>query len=298
MPSVAIIVLTWNNYHDTRECLESLSKINYPSFKIIVVDNHSTDNSIAKLKSEFGQCDFITNAANYGYAGGNNIGILYALHKGYSYVWIINNDAVVEENSLLEMVKVAESNPRVGIVGSKVYFYDDPVKLWFAGGKVNKLTGITKHIGIGEKDLGQYNMKKNVDYITGCNLLIKKSCLNDIGLFDENYFLYYEDTDLSIRAKKKGWSIVFIPITGVWHKIESGRKSLSKSLLENYYFTRNKLYFIKKNYPFSLPIAIIVSLKSHIIDHLIERKWDHLKVSILGYKDFFLKCMGNKRHLQ
>jgi len=290
MPSVGIIVLTWNNYYDTCECLQSLSNINYPSYKTIVVDNNSTDGSIRKLQSQFRECEYLLNESNYGYAEGNNLGIKLALDMGVDCIWILNNDVVTERNALLEMVKVAESDSTIGIVGSKVYRYNSPNTLSSAGGLINRWTGATKHLGQGETDAGQFDTFKEVDYITGCNFLIKTSCIRDIGFINKDYFLYYEDTDWSARARKNGWRVVYAPVPGVWHKISASLQE--PSLAISYYNSRNRLYFVRNNFAAHWPVALLVSPRYCIINHIAKRRWRHLWICLKAYRDFFLNRMG------
>ena len=292
LPNVTIVVLSWNNYDDTYECLRSIENLNYPAYSVIVVDNGSTDDSTQRLMHQFSKTEFAINKENYGYAKGNNIGINVALSKGADYVWIINNDVVVEENALLNMVDAAESDDKVGIIGSKVFFYDEPQRLWFAGGIVNKWTGVCRHIGSGEIDRGQYDVACEVDYITGCNLLIKKACIDDIGLIDENYFLYYEDADWAVRAKRSGWKVVYLPVPGAWHRIAASLKE--PSLTMGYYFTRNGLYFIWQNFKSHIPVAVVCSPRYSLINHIPKGRWQVLLMCLRGYRDFFSMRMGER----
>jgi len=133
-PKVSIIVLNWNSAHDTAECLESLRKLNYPAHEIIIVDNGSTDDSELVLREEYSDIKFIQTGVNLGYAGGNNVGIKYALAHGAELIWILNNDTVVDPDSLREMVVMAQSDPAIGLVGSKIFYYSKPDTLWCVGG--------------------------------------------------------------------------------------------------------------------------------------------------------------------
>lgn len=291
-PNVAILVLTWNNYIDTYECLRSIEALNYPAYDVIVVDNGSTDGSIQMLEPQFDDVEFVINNENYGYAKGNNLGINVALSNGAEYVWIINNDVIVEEYALLNMVDVAESDRHVGIIGSKVFFYDEPDKLYFAGGLVNKWTGECRHIGSGEIDNGQYDVVREVDYVTGCNILIKKACIDEIGLFDEKYYLYYEDTDWATRARKSGWKVIYIPEPGVRHKV--GASSEEPTLTMGYYMTRNRLYFVWRNFRSHIVVTVAYSVRYSLFNHIAKGRWRLLPVCLRGYRDFFLMRMGGR----
>ncbi len=147
--SVSIIILNWNNHKDTIECVESCLKLDYSPYEIVIVDNASKDNSESILRKAFPCLKLIQTGANLGYAGGNNAGIRYALENNSEYIWLVNNDAVVDPQALSVLVAFAEANPSIGMVGSKILSYSDPSLLLSAGGKVNMRTGITEHLGFG-----------------------------------------------------------------------------------------------------------------------------------------------------
>jgi GT2 family glycosyltransferase len=155
-PGVAIILLNWNGYKDTFECLESLATLDYPNFSAYVVDNDSIDGSYEKLLEDNKngafkiKVKFIQSGATLGFAGGNNVGIQQALEDGYEYFWMLNNDTIVDAASLSELIKVIQENEEIGIVGSKIYYYGTN-KIWFAGGKVSYWTGTSRHYGRGSK---------------------------------------------------------------------------------------------------------------------------------------------------
>jgi GT2 family glycosyltransferase len=297
-PKVSIIILNWNGWKDTIECLESLYQIDYPSYDIIVVDNASKDESIQKIK-EYANGDIkvkskyftynpenkpikiidytnknldlgnqffrkylflpsnrklilIKNDQNYGFAEGNNIAVRYALKTLNSqYIIFLNNDTVVEKQFVTEMVKYAEKNEKIGIVGSKIYYYDSEREknvIWFAGGSINKWSGKTSHEGRNKVDSNIYNYIKECDFITGCSLLIKCKLLDQLEGFDQTYFAYYEDADLSTRAKKIGWKNIYVPTSKVWHKVSrSTSKNGESSPTSVYYMTRNRIIFTKKH---------------------------------------------------
>jgi len=287
---VAILVLTFNNYADTRECIESLQASTYTDHEVIVVDNGSTDGSLDRLEDEFPGGMFVRIGDNLGYAGGNNRGIEFALERGAELVWILNNDTIVDRDALSRLVAAAREFPWAGIIGSKVYYHGDKERLFFAGGSVGKWTGESRHIGYGEIDRGQYDRSRAVDYINGCNLLIRRACIEEIGLLDEEYFLYYEETDWAVRARRAGWDVLFIPTPGVWHKIEAGSGWVSSTTA--YYLTRNRLYFMRKNYPSHLPFTLLFSFLFNVGTCVVTAKWSNLRMCGRGYMDFFKGKMG------
>ena len=250
--SVAIILLNWNSYVDTSECLKSLEKLAYDPFHVYIVDNLSGDNSFEKLKedSEAGAFSigitFIQSGGNLGFAGGNNKGIKQAYEDGYQYIWLLNNDTTVDEYALTPLVEVIEEDEQIGIVGSKIYFADSGL-LWFAGGEVNCYSGGTHHIGYKEKDKGQYDDIKPVKYIVGCSLLFRREVIESIGYLEEDYFLYYEDTDWNIRAARKGWKVLYVPNSIVYHKVSSASSSKEVAPFFAYYNIRNAYLMILRN---------------------------------------------------
>ncbi|MGG3832885.1 glycosyltransferase family 2 protein [Geobacillus thermocatenulatus] len=249
---VAIIILNWNAYDDTFECLKSLEHLTYPYFHVFLVDNASQDGSFDKLQQDYNDgkfhlsITFIQTGENLGFAGGNNVAIREAYKQGYQYFWLLNNDTVVDPNALTPLVETLENDKQVGIVGSKIYYYGTN-KIWFAGGKVNTWTGKTKHIGIKEEDVGQYDQVKEVDYITGCSLGFRREVLETVGYMCEDYFLYYEETDWNVRANQYGWEIKYVPQSRVHHKVSAssgGEKNLSPIVA--FYDIRNGYWFVKR----------------------------------------------------
>ncbi len=286
---VFIIILNWNGAKDTIDCLKSLENLDYPDFEILVVDNGSTDTSVSEIKNQKSKIKnnfiLIENKKNLGFSGGNNVGIKYALEKKADYILLLNNDTVVAPQFLEELAKVGEQDKKIGILGPKIYFYDDPKRIWFAGGSFDWFRG-SAHIGFGEIDFQKYQSEKEVGFITGCAMLVKKevfaalgeprptgraalgrASLNEaerekIGFLDERFFLYYEDTDFCLKAKKAGFKCFFAPKAKIWHKIpvESLKTKLSGAVEKigvpsvHYYHHRNALLLIQNNAPFAIKI--------------------------------------------
>ena len=246
MPKVFIIILNWNGYQDTVECLQSVRRLTYPSCKVIVVDNGSSDGSVAKLKEEFKEVFYIENKENLGFATGNNVGISYALENGADYILLLNNDTVVERYFLDALARVAESDERIGIVGPKIYAgMPESSVLWGAGGEIDWGHGRTYHTGYHETDHGQWDKIRDVDYVSGCAMLIKRKVLEDVGLLDERYFLYYEETDFCMRANRTGFRVVYVPDAKIWHKAFATTGG-ENGPVYTYYMTRNRLLFMRR----------------------------------------------------
>jgi len=292
---IYIIVLNWNGRKDTLECLESLKNIDYTNYKIIVVDNNSQDGSVFEIKKKHSKAIVIQNKTNLGFAGGNNIGIKYATENKADYILLLNNDTTVEKTFLNELVKVGDSDKNIGLVGSKIYYYDEPNRIWFAGGKVNWLRNSGMHIGLDIIDNGQFNKKKEVDYLTGCCLLIKREVIEKIGTLSEDYFLYYEDTDYSLRAQNAGFKCIYAPKSKIYHKISRSTKPGSPSYI--YYHSRNGLVMAKRTgsffnkiilYPYCLMLFFKQIIK--IIFFPAKRNWAFTVLK--SEKDFLLGQMG------
>jgi len=291
-PRVFIIILNWNNWLDTFECLESLKNNDYLNYEVVIVDNGSDE----KPQSPNPDIKIIYNKENLGFSEGNNVGIKYALEHGADYVLLLNNDTVVSNDFLSKLVKAAESNEEIGMVGSKIYFYDQKDRIWFAGGKVNWLYNKGEMRGYNEIDQGQYDLPEiqESNYLTGCCLLVKKNVIEKIGLLSEEYFLYYEDTDWSFSAQKAGFKTVFVPGSKIWHK--GSQSSIAKSESYIYYHIRNGLIFAKKYAPWYINPIIHLDIIWRIIKQFIKlfipskRIW--VKPTLLGIKDFYLNKKG------
>jgi GT2 family glycosyltransferase len=196
----------------------------------------------------------VENEFNTGFTGGNNRGLELAYQQGSDFFWVLNNDTIVDRLSLLSLVGGFE-NSKVGLTGSKIYFspgrefhYDRYKEnqrgkvLWYAGGIIDWNNIYGSHRGVDEIDRGQYDMVEDTPFVTGCSLMIRRSCLEKIGMFDEHYFAYLEDLDLSVRAKQNGYSVKYIPKSIVWHH-NAGSTARPGNVLQQYYMTRNRLYF-------------------------------------------------------
>lgn len=259
-PKIAIIILNWNGIEDTRACLNSLKKIKYPNYDIILVDNGSRYYEADYLEKEFGNFIkfFIKNEENLGFAGGNNIAIKKLLGKNYKYFLLLNNDTEVESNFLCQLVNLAESNKQIGIVGPKIKLHQQKNILWYAGGEFHWWTSYNKRVGRNEIDTGKYNKEKITGYVSGACLLIRKKVIEQIGLLDENFFSYMEDVDWCIRANKRNWLCCYQPKSLVWHKISDKYEGVSASQIR--FIARNRIWLVKKNYSFIQFYLMIIIL--------------------------------------
>ena len=215
---VAIIVLNYNGKSCLLGCLKSLEKLQYRNKEIIVVDNASQDGSLELAKANFPRFSYIRNAKNLGFAGGMNVGLRAALKRGAHWLWLFNNDAEAEENTLSVLMRETEKHPQGGLF-SPVILENISGKVWFSGGKINYWRMRTEH-NLSSITLSSRQTKES-EFLTGCAMLIRSSVLGEIGLLDERFFLYYEDADLCLRALQSGFKNFVVPQGLVWHAEKS-----------------------------------------------------------------------------
>lgn len=243
-PRVAIIVLNWNGLADTTACLESLARLDYPSYEVVLVDNGSTDGSPSILRKQFPTLTLIETGANLGFTGGNNAGLRYACEHDADYALLLNNDTELDPSFLRVLVDTCEADPSIGIAGPTIYYHSQPDTIWSAGGRINWRNADTTMDGIGQIDQGQFGPSpRPMDFVTGCALLIRREVIDHIGLLDERFFLYYEETEWCIRAAKAGYRIVHVPLSKIWHKISIQKQEVTPYIV--YYSGRNRLLFLR-----------------------------------------------------
>lgn len=238
-PKVFIIILNYNGKDTLDDCLSLVFKSDYSNFEVVVVDNDSQDSSFEDARYKFSNIHFIKNPANFGFARGNNVGIRFALEKFSDYVFVLNNDALIEKSTLSILVKTAEENSACGITSPLILSADN--KVWFAGGIIDWLRMKTIHLS-----QLKFNNPYETQYISGCAMLVKKEVFKKIGLFDERYFLYYEDADFSVRAKRAGFNLLMDPNARIKHLEQSNQKNAFKV----YWLVLSGLIFFRTHSPF------------------------------------------------
>ena len=244
-PLVYILTLNWNRRKDTLDCLASLQETTYPNYRLLVIDNHSADGSVEAISRCFPQAEIIANRRNLGFAAAANMGIRYALARKAEYVLLINNDTIVEPAMVGELISQATA-PDVGIVAPKIYYYADPKRIWSVGSGRNCLTLEKTKGGEDELDQGQWEEVMQVDFLTGCGLLLPRWFLQDVGLFDERFFMYYEDNDLCVRARKHGYRLLMAPKARMWHKV-SASSGGRDSPFERYWMAHSSALFFRRH---------------------------------------------------
>lgn len=328
---VVIIILNWRRAQDTLECLESVFRLTYPSFRVVVCDNGSGDGSLERIKSwalgsgekdereivvshppaaqgsrpieclEFaGQPNpdaddgrtrlvLIQTGANLGYAGGNNIGIRYALKSGARFVWILNNDTIVHPESLSELVRAFKSarETPLGILGSCIRYHDRPMMTWALGGTIHPFLGVVRlSARLEGRPIHVASDVYVTEHVFGCAFLARTDLIRDVGPIDESYFLYGEETDWMVQARKRGWKIGVSRSSLVFHKVGSDDAGIRR----DYYSTRNVLYFFWKNFPLQFLIAFPLIVLRRVIAKTVLRllcgKMSSARWILQGFYDF------------
>jgi len=301
-PNVFIVLLNWNRPKLTIACLESIKKIKILNFRlsVIIIDNNSQDDSFVRINKYLSNntkldVKFLVNKDNLGFAGGNNIGINYALENNADFVLILNNDVEIESGLIENLLKVANKEKRIAVVTPKIYFApgfefhrkrykkrDRGKVIWAAGGEIDWKNVYGKNRGVDEVDEGQYNKTNQVDFASGACMMVSADYLKKLNGFDEKYFMYLEDTDLCIRVRNLGGKIIYVHDAETWHKIAQSSKIGSD--LNDYYITRNRLLFGFKYASIRAQFALI----RESIRFLVKGR----NAQRLGVKDFYLRKFG------
>lgn len=241
IPNIAVILINYNGDNDTLECIKSLLEVSYENISIVVVDNasKSQDEFEKKIPSNV---VFIKSDVNLGFAGGNNLGVKYAIEHGSDYVVLLNNDTVVDRDFLSNLVELAEKHTDAGIITGKILYYDSPDYVWFAGGYMNLNKARIHHYHIREKN-DFSDTEKAVSFATGCLMMIPRSVIAQVGTLDESFFMYSEDAEYCQRIMKNGLTIWYTPKSVIYHKV-SRSSGGAGSKLSQYYRTRNEMYLV------------------------------------------------------
>ncbi|MCD7962947.1 MAG: glycosyltransferase family 2 protein [Rikenellaceae bacterium] len=248
MSKIGIVTVLYNSETVLTEFFETLNVQTFTDFTLYVVDNKSPDNSLELTKSLSSKMDFrtvvIENEDNYGVAKGNNIGIKEALKDGCEYILLSNNDVVLEPQTIESLLSGLE-NSETDMAVPKIFYHGTDL-IWAAGGKFTYYNGSTKHFGGRKKDDGRYDKQRKVSYSPTCFMIIKREVFEKVGFMDENYFVYYDDTDFIWRCRENGVELFYLPQSVVYHK-ESTSTGGQKSDFVIYYMERNRIYFTLKN---------------------------------------------------
>lgn len=297
MKKIIISIISFNSSNETIACLESLQKVEHDGLEIetVVVDNDMDHPLVLPDRLMNPHLHLLPSLVNLGFSGGHNKAIEYGMQFNPDYFLVLNNDTLLDKHFLKELVDAAKGE-NVGMVSPKIYFaagseyhknrYTKPdlgKVFWYAGGVMDWQNILASHRGVDEVDKGQYDELGETDVATGCCVLIARKVIEKVGYYDTRYFLYYEDNDLSQRAKKAGFVIIYQPKSVIWH-INAASTGGSGSQLQDYYITRNRLLFAMRYAPLRSKIAI---LRESINLLRTGREWQKR-----GVKDFYLRRFG------
>lgn len=276
MKRVSVVIVNWNGKNDTVDCLSSLRKLKTQDYdlRVYVIDNGSTDDSVDVIRREHDWVTVVETGENLGFSGGTNVGIRRALREKAQYVWLLNNDTIVDRDALSVLDAFTDEN--IGIAGSKIYFApgkeyhrnrysknEQGKVIWYAGGQIDWANMYASHRGVDFVDTGQFRSVEDTPFVTGCSMIVRRSVYDAIGLLDERYYLYLEDVDFCLRAKRHGFRIVFVPSSVLWH-IGAGSSGGAGNPLHEYYITRNRLLIGMTYAPLRTKIALIREAFRHV----------------------------------
>jgi GT2 family glycosyltransferase len=274
-PKIITVILNTNRRDDTLECIASLQAGHYTNHRILVLDNASTDGSVEAIRSRYPQVEILALAENRGYAGNNNVGIQAALQQGADWVFVLNEDTLLDAACLPELIRVGESDEKIGILGPLVYHHNEPDVIQSAGGVFSPHLEAT-HTGQNEPDRGQFPGPRPVDWISGCAILVRRAVIEQVGALDERFFYYWEETEWCLRAARNGWKIFHAPQAKIWHK--GVQRDYRPGPAVTYYNTRNRFLMLAKH---RAPLATWFYTWGEILRRLISwsirPRWRHLR---------------------
>jgi len=290
--TIAIIILNWNTYKYTFNCIRSLKLNNYKNFKIILVDNCSNDNSVILLKKDFNDIKFIVNKKNLGFSGGNNVGMNYAVSQKYRYIMLLNSDTEVEKNFLLPLLNKLKQNEDLAAVQPLILNFFNKSSIWNAGGSFNKFFGIPLTRFKNKLIDKSIKFDEKTSWITGCCILIKTSVIKQTGLLDENFFAYYEDVDFSIRIRELNYNLGFVKESVIFHHSSISLKANnhvgegSLSPFAHYLNVKNHIILLKKHRNlfnfFGIVLFQILKITSYFFYFLIRLRFNKLQMVFRG----------------
>lgn len=243
-PKIVIVLLNWNGKKDTLECLSSLQKVNYPNFQAILVDNGSSDDSIAAIRKIHPHLPILENRENLGFAGGNNPGIEWALRHHAEWILLLNNDTIVDPHFLSAFMEAAKEKPQAKILGAKILRYQDREVIDHLGGFWHPELGEFRSAEFGKADHPYCEMQP-VDYVCGAALLMHRTVPEKIGLLDPRFFLFWEESDFCFRAKRAGFEVWTAPEAKIWHKVSSSFTGGKPHM--HYFWWRSRLLWLERN---------------------------------------------------
>jgi GT2 family glycosyltransferase len=277
-PPVVCVVLNWNGWQDTVPCLHALTSQDYPSLQILVVDNASTDDSVARIREAVPGVELLESPVNHGFSAGNNLGIRAALERGAAFVWLLNNDTIAPPDTLTKLVAAA-SDSRTGMVGTVLHYAHNPRQIQAWGGG-----SIIRSIGFGSHFYAPTPLDSN-SFLTFASVLLRRELLQAVGLLDEGYFMYFEDSDLCFRARAAGWNLAVARDTAVLHK-EGGSATSQRSSRMDRIFTASGIRFLRR-YGQPQTLAPVLFVLSRLGKRIIRADFAGARAVLSGVLDWW-----------
>jgi GT2 family glycosyltransferase len=259
-PKVVVIIVIWNGVEDTLECLSSLLQDGYPNFEIVIVDNGSTDGSAETLHEKKFPVRILRAAGNMGFTGGNNLGLAEAQRLGARYVFLLNNDTTLEQGAIGALVEAAETTEGLGICAPVMHYFDQPSRIWFAGSRLSLPRAEALHDGSFHPS--RSSAPYHVPWVSGCAMLVRMVALEQVGGFDERFFLTWEDVDWCVRMRAEGWFVMVVPKARIFHKC--ARSGMRLKGIHSYYAVRNSLLLAAKHAGIGYVSALFFVLARHL----------------------------------
>lgn len=285
-----IILVNYNNLHDTIECIDSLVHAGVEYRHIMVIDNASSYPISGEIANISAEIIVESNTLNLGFSGANNIGLRHALKNNYKYAILLNNDTIVEDMAIKTLVRIMDENAEYALGTGLIRFYPDMEKIWYAGGKLVSWRGMAVHFDYNKSEIEKLKDKNlaEIDFISGCFLCVRTSVLKDLGYLDEDFFLYLEDIEYSARASKLGFKLLFTKESIIYHKCNGERKLKEKTL---YYAVRNRKLLIEKCFPLYSRIYFTIVINLKLLFWIITNK-PLYKSAKKGLKDYKNRQFG------
>lgn len=288
LPEISIVTVNYNGIEDTLRMIESVVSYCVQSYEIIVVDNGSVDDETIQIKEKYPFVKVIRSSLNLGFAGGSNLGYKYSTGE---YIFFLNNDTIIKDDSLRFLIEALNCNPRIGGVSPKILFNDDAGHIQFAGyTELSNITIRNRTIGIKEKDVGQYDKTITTAYLHGAAMMVKREVIEAVGMMPECYFLYYEEMDWSTQIRNAGFDLIYEPRTKIYHNESSSTGK--ESPLKICYMTRNRLLYASRNMSgqkriLAMIYLLLIATSKNIVNFAVRLRFDLVKATLKGCSDFF-----------
>ncbi|MDH3267582.1 MAG: glycosyltransferase family 2 protein [Ignavibacteria bacterium] len=280
-----IVLVNYNNWVDTSECVDSLKNAGIEISNILIIENDSENDSFFQLQRLFPDIKILKQNQNKGFSGGNNIGISYALHHHFEYVILLNNDTLIEKDAISVLIEKMDIHKEATLGTGQIRYYPDKNKIWYAGGKLIRWRGLAIH-NFENKYADEINHYKDeyVTFASGCYLCIRISDIDILGLLDEKFFLYLEDIEYSARAVRLKLKILYIPSSVIYHKCRGERQLKEQTL---YYAVRNRNLLIEKSFPKIARIYFLIVINLKMIFWFFKNRklYNAAKMGVLNYKE-------------